>query len=153
MIAGIEAGYLCPGCQTADEDLDAELNLTLGRSTGNGIVVNGPEDLTDDVLTEIVNALVRAYPAPEIMRHKANLLAQARGDRHWMVGLMRNVADGMESGDLFEEFECGVQCSHREADDHAIEDPDYQYGHEQRRDHRRNPWRGNAIELAYQKEN
>ena len=103
MIAGIEAGYLCPGCQSADEDLDAELNLTLGRSTGNGIVVNGPEDLTDDVLTEIVNALVRAYPAPEIMRHKANLLAQARGDRLWMVGLMRNVADGMESGDLFEE--------------------------------------------------
>ena len=49
MIAGIEAGYLCPGCQSADEDLDAELNLTLGDPRATGSVVNGPEDLTDDV--------------------------------------------------------------------------------------------------------
>jgi hypothetical protein len=104
MIASIEAGYLCPGCQTVEEDLDAELNLTLGRSTvGKRIKVNGPEDLTTDVLTEIINGLVGAYPTPEIMRDKADRLAQSRGDRFWMVGIMRWTADGMESGALFDE--------------------------------------------------
>ncbi len=104
MIAGIEAGYLCPGCQTAEEDLDAELNLTLGRSTvARRIKVNGPEDLTREALTEIISGLVSTYPTPEIMRDKANRLAQARGDRYWMVGVMRMVADRMESGDLFED--------------------------------------------------
>jgi hypothetical protein len=67
------------------------------------IKVNGPEDLTTEVLTEIINGLVKTYPTPEIMRHKATLLAQARGERHWMVGVMRMVADGMESGELYEE--------------------------------------------------
>jgi hypothetical protein len=103
MIASIEAGYLCPGCQTVEEDLEAELNLTLGRSTvGKRITVNGPEDLTTEVLAEIVDGLIRTYPTPEIMRDKANRLAQARGDRYWMAGLMRMVADGMESGELYE---------------------------------------------------
>ncbi|SPM35785.1 hypothetical protein BN000_05543 [Mycobacterium rhizamassiliense] len=103
MIAGIAAGYLCPGCQTVEEDLDAELNLTLGRSAvGKEITVNSHKDLTTDVLTGIVDGLVRTYPTPEVMRDKANRLAAARGDRFWMVGVMRMAADGMASGPLFD---------------------------------------------------
>lgn len=60
-------------------------------------------DRPADVLTEIVDGLIRAYPTPEIMRDKANRLAQAHGDRFWMVGVMRWTADGMESGNLFDE--------------------------------------------------
>jgi hypothetical protein len=96
MIAGMEVGYLCPDCQTTEEDLEAELNLTLGRSwVGKTITVNGPEDLTTEVLSEIYDGLVSAYSTPEMMRDKATRLAQARGDRHWMVGFMRILADGM----------------------------------------------------------
>jgi hypothetical protein len=102
MIAGLEAGYLCPGCQTLEEDLDAELNLTLGRSTvGKQITVNSREDVTPKVVGEIVDGLSRTYPTPEIMRDKANRLAQARGGRFWMVGVMRMTADRMQSGELF----------------------------------------------------
>jgi hypothetical protein len=104
MIAGIEAGYLCPGCQTVEEDLDAELNLTLRRSAvGKEIRVRSLQDLTGDVRTEIVDNLIRTYPTPEIMRDKANRLARVRGDQYWMVRVMRMVADGVESGALFAE--------------------------------------------------
>jgi hypothetical protein len=103
LIAGIEAGHLCPGCQTVDEDLEAELNLTLGRSkVGLEITVNNSEDLSTEVLAEIVDSLIRTYPTPEIMRHKADRLAQARGDRFWMAGIMRMTADGMQSGVFYE---------------------------------------------------
>lgn len=103
MIAGIEAGYLCPECQTIEEDLEAELNLTLGRSSAaEGFTVNSGDDLTDERLDEITNSLIRTYPTPEIMRVKADRLAQARGNRHWMVGIMRRTADNMDSGMLFD---------------------------------------------------
>ncbi|WP_374023203.1 hypothetical protein [Mycobacterium sp. HNNTM2301] len=99
MIAGIEAGYRCPKCQTSEEDLEAELNLTLGRSAvGKRIAVNSARDLTTEVLTEIVNRLIDTYPTPEIMRDKADRLARACGDRFWMVGIMRMTADDMQSG-------------------------------------------------------
>ncbi len=104
MIASIEAGYLCPGCQTVEEDLDAELNLTLGRSTvRRRITVNSVQDLTTEVLGEIVDGLIRTYPTPEIMRDKADRLEKARGHRFWMVGIMRWTADGMVSGALFDD--------------------------------------------------
>jgi hypothetical protein len=104
MIAGIEAGYLCPGCQTIKEDLGAELDLTLGRSSaGEVFTVNSAKDLTPERLTMIIDGLIRAYPTPEIMRDKANRLAQARGNRHWMVEIMRMTADDLESGALFDE--------------------------------------------------
>jgi hypothetical protein len=104
MIAGIEGGYLCPGCQTVEEDLDAELNLTLGRSAvGKEITVNSFNDLTTEVLTKIVDGLIRTDPTPEIMRDKADRLARARGDRFWVVGVMRWTADGMASGVLFDD--------------------------------------------------
>lgn len=103
MIAGIEAGYLCPDCQTIEEDLVAELNLTLGRSSvTEGFTVNSGDDLTDERLEEVINSLIRTYPTPEIMRDKADRLAQARGTRHWMVGIMRRTADNMDSGTLFD---------------------------------------------------
>lgn len=103
MIAGIEAGYLCPDCQTVEEDLEAELNLITGRSTpGITFVIRGPADLTQEVLGVLVDQLATVYPTSGIMRTKADRLAVARGDRFWMVKLMRMVADGMESGDLFE---------------------------------------------------
>jgi len=99
MIAGIEAGYLCPGCQTPQQDLEAELNLTLGRSTVNKeITVNSLGDLTTEVLAKIIDSLIRTYPTPEMMRNKADRLAQTRGNRFWVVGIMRMTADGMQSG-------------------------------------------------------
>ena len=98
-VAGIEIGVLCPDCQTTEEDLDAELNLTLGRSTvAETLVVHGPEDVTDEVMTRIVERLVAAYPTPETMRQKASRLAEAKDDHYWMVGLMRAIADDMDSG-------------------------------------------------------
>jgi hypothetical protein len=104
MIAGLDAGYICPNCQTADEDLEAELNLMLGRSeVAREIQVNGPEDLTADKVAEIVDSLVSTYPTPEVMKDEASQLARARGDGFWMVGLMRMVARDMESGELYED--------------------------------------------------
>jgi hypothetical protein len=96
MVAGLEVGYLCPDCQTPEEDLEAELKLMLGRSTVTAqMTVRSLKDLTSPKLAVIVDGLIRTYPTPEIMRSKADRLAQARGDRFWVVGVMRMVADGM----------------------------------------------------------
>lgn len=101
MIAGIEVTYICPGCQTIEEDLEAELNLVLGRSSvAKWITIKSINDLTDERLTEIIESLIRTYPAPEVMRDKANRLARAYGNQFWMVRLMLSVADDMESGEL-----------------------------------------------------
>lgn len=97
MIAGLVVAYLCPTCQTPEEDLDAELNLITGRSNGRTMNPSDP-----DFITNTVNALANTYPTPEALRSKANQLAAARSDATEMVGLMRAVADRMEAGDMWE---------------------------------------------------
>lgn len=102
-IAGLLVGHLCPDCQTPEEDLEAELNLI--TSPPQRQVRLGGQTTKETVVERLVLALVRSYPSPEIMRDKASQLATARKDpaAAQQVWLMRNVADGMESGDLWED--------------------------------------------------
>lgn len=99
LIAGLVVGYLCPGCQTPQEDLEAELNLiTVGPS------LHVKPSPTMSFVELLVCGLIETYPTPEVMRHKAGLLEAARQDAQAsdMVRLMRSVADDMETGDLWE---------------------------------------------------
>jgi DNA-directed RNA polymerase subunit RPC12/RpoP len=108
MIAGLVAGVLCPDCQDPQEDLEAELNLVLGRSEGNALDMSDPEAAAE----KLINGLVQAYPTPEIMRDKADKLATARSDEQaaTMVRSMRQLADDMESGELWEDDESESAC-------------------------------------------
>ena len=49
IIAGLEAGYVCPNCKTSQQDLEAELNRMLGRSDVSGGIRFGPEMSIADV--------------------------------------------------------------------------------------------------------
>lgn len=94
-VAGLVVGHLCPDCQSPHEDREAELDLIAH------VPANWPEprmEGTDDLLL-LEQALVKTYPTPEIMRHKANLLASARKDRQalYMARLMLKLADDLES--------------------------------------------------------
>jgi hypothetical protein len=109
-IAGLTAGYLCPDCQTTAEDLEAELNLITGytRSFNRTLIPpgeNASHDAHTDYLTKLINSLVNTYKTPEVLRHKADQLAAWRKDAEAtnMVGLMLNVADDWESGELWED--------------------------------------------------
>ena len=106
-VAGFVVGYVCPDCQTPQEDLEAELKMILGESEfGAELTVRCRDDLTPEVIRYLVERLTAIYTTPEVMRSKADRLARSkgpRGDRFWMVGLMRKVADAMESGDLWED--------------------------------------------------
>ena len=79
-----------------------------GSRRPNLITTNHSHDeltdpFTDDGLMRIVAGLVKSYPTPEIMRHKANQLVAARKDASGLgyARLMRAVADDMESGELW----------------------------------------------------
>ena len=100
LIAGLVVGYLCPRCQTPQEDLEAELNLITGDTVGYAIK---PEP-TVSFVELLVRSLVQSYPTPEVMRDRAGRLESARRDAQAveMVRLMRSVADDMETGDLWE---------------------------------------------------
>lgn len=45
MKAGVPVGYLCPGCQTAEENVEAEINLatTTYFSTSDGRLAGRPK--------------------------------------------------------------------------------------------------------------
>jgi len=98
-IAGLNVGHLCPDCQTPEEWMEAELRWIEhgGQPYLREIRVNN-----SDGLTRYIEALVRSYPTPEIMRHKASQLEAARKDASENVRLMRCLADDMESGELWE---------------------------------------------------
>jgi hypothetical protein len=102
-IAGLETGYLCPGCQTADEDGEAKVREVLSPPATWRVVPPPAAGSDDDIhryVTKVVDGLVKIYPSPAIMRDKANQLEAARRDEEarWMVGLMRAAADEMEFG-------------------------------------------------------
>ena len=94
-------GYICPDCQTPQEDLDAELRFITGDGMKGGEV---RPDNTPEFREWMVRQLIDTYPTPEIMRHKATQLEAANKDHNAQVtvGLMRAIADAMESGELWE---------------------------------------------------
>lgn len=64
-------------------------------------------DPTDpNFITDAVNAMVSAYPTPEILRDKAGRLEARRRDPQgeWWARFMRAVADDLESGALWEDY-------------------------------------------------
>jgi hypothetical protein len=93
----------------------AELNLVLGRSEGNALDTSDPAAAAE----KLINGLVQTYPTPEIMRDKADKLAKARSDKQaaTMVRTMRQLADDMESGELWvddeseSKFDACMHCS------------------------------------------
>lgn len=102
-IAGYEAGAVCPTCQSPDENAEAFMNDAIGNPQLQNATVLRPRE-SGDSFYDYVNALVNTYPTPEIMRARALRLAVARPDLlGGPVKLMHLVADGMESGELFEE--------------------------------------------------
>jgi hypothetical protein len=95
-IAGYVVGHLCPGCQSPDENFDAELDQIVRRA--------GMTEPPPTSTQEYIAALLRAYSTPEVMRSKADILSAARPDcRAGPVKLMRLIADDMESGALWED--------------------------------------------------
>lgn len=95
-IAGLQVGTLCPDCQTSEQHIEAEINhATVDYAATQGVQVSLDEDF--------VNNLVQTYRTPETLRAKADRLALLRVDPQAtsMVQVMRDVADAMESGDLF----------------------------------------------------
>lgn len=100
-VAGLVVGYLCPDCQTPQEDLEAEFRfITDDYSQWRPLNTAGG---TTTVVARIAESLAKTYPTPEIMRHKATQLEDARKNPQasQMVELMRAVADDMESGALW----------------------------------------------------
>lgn len=100
-IAGLVIGYQCPDCQTAEENLGAEVNLVLNPpDTHRALKMDA-----HDNRVKFIYGLIDAYPTPEVMRAKADTLAAARQDEQAseVVRLMRTIADDMESGELYED--------------------------------------------------
>lgn len=100
-VAGLVIGYLCPDCQTSEEHIEAEVNVTLSPpSEHRAVKVEGREGLV-----KLIYALIASYPTPDVLRAKADKLAKARTDEQAteMVRLMRSLADRMESGELYED--------------------------------------------------
>lgn len=98
-IAGLVIGRVCPDCQTAEENLGAQVNLVLSPPSKHRTI-----DLkADGAFAEFIMRLADAYPNAELMRTKADTLAAARKDEQAteMVRLMRRIADDMESGALW----------------------------------------------------
>jgi hypothetical protein len=105
-IASLVIGYLCPDCQTVEEDLEAQIAEVLNHPSGWRVVAppDGTDADGDRYLTEVVDGLVKAYPTSKVMRDKADQLEAVRKDRQAasMVKLMRATADEMESGALWQ---------------------------------------------------
>jgi hypothetical protein len=80
--------------------LGAEVNLTLAPPSERKTLKMD----SIDARVQFIHALIDAYPTPEIMRDKADRLATARNDPQAseVVRVMREIADDMESGELWE---------------------------------------------------
>jgi hypothetical protein len=108
-IAGLLVGYLCPGCQTPEENAEAAINEVLDPPS-KPITGSSPEDF----MRQLIESLARTYPTPEVMRHRANQLATARKDpdAKEMVRLMRKIADDMADGTLLDDGESDDRFAH-----------------------------------------
>ena len=93
-IASYATGWVCPDCQTVEEDLEAQVRLE----------VDPPMQImpiTDTAsIAMFAEALLDRYPEPGIMYAKADELEDARPDCAEPARLMRALADAMESGEL-----------------------------------------------------
>ena len=83
-VVGYATGYLCPNCQTVEEDLEAQV-----------AEIDEPFHVTTEPQT-IAEAMLKSYRTPELMRAKAYELEAARPDCAEPVRLMRELADDME---------------------------------------------------------
>jgi hypothetical protein len=96
-VAGMAAGYLCPDCQTTDQDLEAQVNAVLNPPTQwRGV------PLRNGNFGRFIESLLRLYPTAAVMRSRADVLAGSRNDQAATerVRLMRTIADDMEAGHL-----------------------------------------------------
>lgn len=102
-VAGLELGAVCPDCQSAEEDIEAQVNEAMGTTQRihDGYLGTDPSS----AVAQLARLLVDAYPTPAVMRAKADKLASARRDEQALayVSLMRRIADGMETGELYED--------------------------------------------------
>ena len=98
-VAGLLVGHLCADCQTVEEDLEAELDLILNPSP----VWRTLDQSNVEDCKRYIRALIAQYSTPKIMRHRADQLAAARPDEATIVRIMREIADDMESGELYED--------------------------------------------------
>jgi hypothetical protein len=103
LIAGIEAGYLCPTCQRPEEDLEAAVNEVI-EDYSSWRITPFPETGTDEErktwIEETAEKLARTYRTPEKLRAKADELEAVRRDeaaRNY-AGLIRAVAGDVENG-------------------------------------------------------
>lgn len=96
-VAGVIVACICPQCQSADENAEAEVNEVLSTPSS----WQGPPTTAE----ALIERLVKSYPTPERMRHQANRLAAARTDRQAqsMVALMNNTASAMADGTLWDD--------------------------------------------------
>jgi hypothetical protein len=87
-VASYATGYLCPDCQTDEEDLEAQIDEVIGDNKQVqqvGVNIH---------LETYANQLLAAYRTPDVMRAKADELAAARPDLiTGPVRLMRHLAD------------------------------------------------------------
>lgn len=94
-IAGVALGAVCPGCQTAEEHIEAEVN-DISASPLQVVHL-----VTDDNRAKYIYSLLDTYPTAGIMRAKAYRLGQYRPDvRDTVVDLMLKLADAQERGEL-----------------------------------------------------
>jgi hypothetical protein len=104
-IAGMVVGVICPGCQTSEDHIEAEVNLALDPAKDRREL--NPTD--DDGWERVIYGLIDTYPTAEKMRAEADRLSAARKDTNasTIVRLMRDLAGEMESGGLWDEGESG----------------------------------------------
>jgi hypothetical protein len=99
-VAGLVIGYVCANCQSAEEDLGAQVNLVLSPPSGWSALNVAAEG--ERGIRQLVDALTRTYPTPGTMRARAEQLVAARRDEQAseMARLMRWLADDMEADEL-----------------------------------------------------
>lgn len=77
---GSQSGYICPDCQTAEENLGAEVDLILSPPSGHRCMST---EETPGGTEGFIYRLLDMYPTPEIMREKAARLAGAAEKTSW----------------------------------------------------------------------
>lgn len=90
-VASYATGYVCPDCQTDDEDLEAQVRDEVDPPLE---VIHINDEATFDRYQQM---LLRSYPTPELMRSKSDELEAARPDCALPVALMRSLADYLET--------------------------------------------------------
>jgi hypothetical protein len=93
-IAGYLIGYLCPACQTPEEDIEAAVREVVDDYSGCHQL-----PFNKDTLYEWADRYAEAYKTPDVLRAKANELLSARPElAKGPVALLKAVAADLEAG-------------------------------------------------------